>query len=57
MPTGLSKPKGDRDNVRKSAAFWANYRLNPLNPDLPSLTGLVTGAPGAIVDLGSKQTN
>ena len=28
-----------------------------LTPHLPSLTGLVTGAPGAIVDLGSKQTN
>ena len=32
-------------------------RFNPLNPDFPSLSGLVTGAPGCIVDLGSKQTN
>ena len=33
------------------------HRINPLNPDFPSLTGLITGAPGPIVDLGSKQTN
>ena len=31
--------------------------VNPLNSDLPSLTGLVTGAPGRIVALASKQTN
>ena len=31
--------------------------FNPLNPDLTSLIGPVTGAPGHIVDLESKQTN
>ena len=39
-------------------ADWTNLGLfNPLNLELPSLTGLVTGAPGRIVDLESKQTN